>query len=501
MIEAGEALRSHGPQAFDVWDADQRRNAIGQAIMSSIDSLDDHVVIAGGGGLGQRYLSLAVFPAATPVPLSVLSHWWQAAHCWRPSAVRHFCRALADRSLISVYSADRNVIVLHDVFRAYLRHLVASDWPALHRSLVEAYRPIADGRWDGMSDEPTYIQRYLSYHLKEAGLDDELVKVLSSPSFVVNKVIRLGHQSLVADRIILDSLPSAAREEHPLHSDWLAACALTGAGYLLHNLVAEADIATTLVVALQRTSIDPVVIDSLRDKIDHAEDSFSIDWVHDGRVPPNEVSAGHIGAVVGVAARGNLIASGGEDGVVRLWDLTARRHIRSYRGHVGWVFATAISPDREIIASAGEDGVIRLWRADAGEPVGVLIGHTRRVRSLAFSANGRLVSGAEDGRILVWDLERLSLLRGMDTPGCPLWSVAVGCADALVAAGGEDEFVRLFDLNTGQLLDEKAAHRDWVRCVAFAPDAPLLASGSSDRTVLLWSAASGGLTPIRRIDV
>ncbi|MGH3915140.1 MAG: WD40 repeat domain-containing protein, partial [Pseudonocardiaceae bacterium] len=113
----------------------------------------------------------------------------------------------------------------------------------------------------------------------------------------------------------------------------------------------------------------------------------------------------------------------------------------------------------------------------------------------------RLVSGAEDGRILVWDLERLSLLRGMDTPGCPLWSVAVGCADAVVAAGGEDEFVRLFDLNTGQLLDEKAAHRDWVRCVAFAPDAPLLASGSGDRTVLLWSAANGGLAPIRRIDV
>ncbi|MGQ0773883.1 MAG: NB-ARC domain-containing protein [Pseudonocardiales bacterium] len=500
-VAAGEALRSYGPQAFDVWDADQRRNAIGQAIMSSIDSLDDHVVISEGSGLRDRYLSLAIFPAATPVPLSVLSQWWQTAHGWNLSAVRHFCRALADRSLISAYLADRDVIMLHDVFRAYLRHLVGGDWPALHKSLVEAYRPIVDGRWEDSSDEHEYIQLHLSYHLNAAGLDDELVKVLSSASFVVNKVMRLGHQSLIADRTVLDSLHSAAQAEYPLHSDWVTARALTGAGYLLHNLVTAADMATTMTVALLRTSTEPTVIDSLRQISDQTDDGFDVGWVRGGPAVPDEVSPGHVGAVVGVAACGNLVVSVGEDGVVRLWDLATRRHIRSYRGHVGWVFATAISPDREIIASAGEDRVIRLWRTDAGGPVGVLSGHTRRVRSLAFSANGRLVSGAEDGRILVWDIERLSLLREMDTPGCPLWSVAVGCADTVVAAGGEDEFVRLFDLSTGQLLAEQAAHRDWVRCVAFASDAPLLVSASGDRTVLLWIAASGRLAPIRRIDV
>jgi hypothetical protein len=74
--EAGRTLGAAGPAAFDVWDADQRRNAIGHAITASLRSLEEHVQITGGSALRDSYLSLAVFPAATPIPLPVLSVWW-----------------------------------------------------------------------------------------------------------------------------------------------------------------------------------------------------------------------------------------------------------------------------------------------------------------------------------------------------------------------------------------------------------------------------------------
>jgi WD40 repeat protein len=70
-----------------------------------------------------------------------------------------------------------------------------------------------------------------------------------------------------------------------------------------------------------------------------------------------------------------------------------------------------------------------------------------------------------------------------------------------VAAAGEDEFVRLYNLHTGQLLDEKALHHDWVRSVAFAPSSPTLASGSGDGTVRVWQVTECRLRPLRRIDV
>lgn len=500
--EATEVLRSHGPQAFDVWDADQRTTAIGHAIISSVNSLDDHVEIPGTSMLGQRYLSLAIFPATAPVPLRVLSHWWAAAYGWKSTAVRHFCRALADRSLISAYLADHGVILLHDVFRAYLRQLIGGDWPALHNSLIEAYRPTG-GQWEALPDEYDYMWRHLTYHLSEAGLTDELLDVLCSPSLVMKRVVRLGHHFLVGDGVALEAIRPVKEIEHPRHHDWLEARALTDAGYLLHNIKYRADIATTLVVSLLRSTIEHSGIDPLRRTAAQApEGGFHAAWVRPNQAGSDETAHGHVGAVVSVAARGNLVASCGEDGVVRLWDLAERRHIRSYRGHVGWVFAAAISPDLEAIASAGEDGVIRLWRIMTGEAIGALIGHTRRVRSLAFArAGGLLISGSEDGRVNVWNIEEGSLLRGMNTPGCPVWSVTVDSADMSVAAAGEDEFVRLFDLRTGQLLEEKAAHRDWVRSVSFAPAAPLLASGSGDRTVVLWNTAGRCLFPVRRINI
>ena len=60
------ALDAFGPPAFDIWDTDQRKTAIGHAITASLSSLEDHVRITCGPGLRDRYLSLAIFPAATP---------------------------------------------------------------------------------------------------------------------------------------------------------------------------------------------------------------------------------------------------------------------------------------------------------------------------------------------------------------------------------------------------------------------------------------------------
>jgi WD40 repeat protein/transcriptional regulator with XRE-family HTH domain len=484
--DASRALGAIGPSAFDVWDADQRSNAIGHAITASVSSLEEHVRITAGPGLRDRYLSLAIFPAATPIPLSVLSTWWDAEYGWAPTAVRQFCRVLADRSLIDAYLADQDVVLLHDVFRAYLRHLIGQQWVELHRSLLASFRRLASSGWAELGAEHSYMWHQLPHHLNEAQVGDELGSLLASPDYVVRKAARFGHESLAIDRVAL------ARDTRPEAEPWHTARILTDGGRLLHGLVEERDIAATLLAAASRNGADTAAIARLHDLV--GAQGFGVLWA----TAETAGERGHTGAVTTVAAHSDALVSGGEDGTVRIWDLAGARPVRQRRGHSGWVYSVAISPDGRTIASAGDDATIRLWQLDTGESTGLLTGHRRRIRSLAFTADGQLVSGAEDGQVCLWDTGRAILIRTMRTPGCPVWAVAVGADDMLIAAAGEDEFVRLYDVDSGELLTEKAGHRDWIRALSFAGDT--LVTGSGDGSACLWQLSGRELTLTRTID-
>ena len=63
-----------------------------------------------------------------------------------------------------------------------------------------------------------------------------------------------------------------------------------------------------------------------------------------------------------LSASKRWFVTGGDDGVVRVWDAVTKKERTSFTGHSGPVHSLNLSPDEKLVASGGEDGTIRLWQ-------------------------------------------------------------------------------------------------------------------------------------------
>ena len=199
------------------------------------------------------------------------------------------------------------------------------------------------------------------------------------------------------------------------------------------------------------------------------------------------------GLAVTFDASGDIVAAGGEDGSVRVWDVgRASAAGRSLDAGTTQVNAVALGPGGGLIAAADDDGRVRVrpvagaahWRTigtHGGDPA----------TAVAFSPDGRLIASAgDDGAVRLWpSAGGRGVVVGRHLG--PVDSVAFDPRDAILASAGDDGTVRLWDLRRRRELRVLEGHQGFVLRVAFSPDGRLLASAGRDGTVRLWDAARG----------
>jgi WD40 repeat protein/serine/threonine protein kinase len=217
---------------------------------------------------------------------------------------------------------------------------------------------------------------------------------------------------------------------------------------------------------------------------------------------------GHRSKVISVAFRadGLRLVTASADGSVRQWDPATGREVEPpYEGHTGEVTTAAYSPDGAWVASGGTDRTVRVWGASDRQEVSVLHGYTGFVRDVAFTANGRQVisvsayfgifgiayAGVGDNTVRIWEAlpgAGLPVLRGHDKYVYP---VAYSPDGRWIASGSWDHTLCLWDAHTGELC-ATLPHPGVVRALAFGPDSSWLVSAPDLAGHLqIWDVATG----------
>lgn len=231
---------------------------------------------------------------------------------------------------------------------------------------------------------------------------------------------------------------------------------------------------------------------------------------------------GHSDYVVDVAFHpndDNVLATASIDGTIKLWDVAESMNekkdrgeeatgvvIDTLRGHTAGLESIAFSRDGRLLASGGGDRSIRIWELNVDRRIWdvpernrywtvpwrreliALRGHSKRIRSLAFGPEDQLVSASDDGTVRLWVTEPVEAVPTLLGHTSSVTSVAVGRTKAgiIVASGSGDFTVRLWDPDRCEGIATLIGHGQEVGAVAFNTTGNRLASGSRDKTVIIW---------------
>lgn len=198
------------------------------------------------------------------------------------------------------------------------------------------------------------------------------------------------------------------------------------------------------------------------------------------------------------APDGQTLAAARNDGDIALWqagesDWSKPLPPRLLGGHSDLVTAVEFSPAGQWLASASRDRTARLWRPDNPNPLRIALrGHRATTTGAAFSADGQwLASVSHDRTIRFWQRDGRLAQTVIPRP-IGLQAVAFDPAAPLVAVAREDPVIEIWHAD-GRLQATLEIPSGDARSLAFRPDGKVLAVGGSDRTIHLWPWQSDGV--------
>jgi WD40 repeat protein/DNA-binding SARP family transcriptional activator len=199
-----------------------------------------------------------------------------------------------------------------------------------------------------------------------------------------------------------------------------------------------------------------------------------------------------LGGALDWSPHGNLFVTEGpeESGIIDLRDSRTGESVRSFHGHDVDVNDVAFSPDGDLLATTGDDGFLRVWDPQTGRLVTEQRGRADYVWGPSFSHDGQRVAASwtNEGKTRVFDIASGRLVATLDTPGAV--STSFSPDDERLVAGDTDRpHAEVYQVSTGRLVADLHAAKGWFQDVSYSPDGRwIAASGGGEALARIWDA-------------
>ncbi|XP_071756226.1 serine-threonine kinase receptor-associated protein-like [Centroberyx gerrardi] len=198
----------------------------------------------------------------------------------------------------------------------------------------------------------------------------------------------------------------------------------------------------------------------------------------------------HIVKSVNFSQDSNHLLTGGNDKVLRIYDLSKPdADPQEFAGHGGAVRKALWCNQDQLLLSAAEDRTVRLWDRSSMEVVKSL-SFESSVGSMEYVADGHILVITYGKTVAFYNALSLELIQSVEAPAS-IHSASLHPDKDFFVAGGDDFKLYKYDYSSKEELESYKGHFGPVHCVRFSPDGELYASGSEDGTLRLWQTAVG----------
>lgn len=197
-----------------------------------------------------------------------------------------------------------------------------------------------------------------------------------------------------------------------------------------------------------------------------------------------------------ITSDGKLIAATFGAGDVHLYDVESRKEVHAFEAaHDGGIWGMALAPNDNLLATGGKDNFVQVFDLGTRKKLHSLK-HPGEVNGLAFTPDSRhLATGCTDSRIRIFDMktgDRVAMVKAHS--GGSVTDLQFTSDGKLLASSGVDGTIRLTDVSDLKNPAEKKvlkAHTDRAFGVAISPDDRWLVSVGWDEQVKMWDLKTG----------